>query len=52
MRLVSIDAGGRPRAALLRGGRVFDIWDGALADIPAADRALDAILEAGLLDDV
>jgi 2-keto-4-pentenoate hydratase/2-oxohepta-3-ene-1,7-dioic acid hydratase in catechol pathway len=52
MRLVSIDAGGRPRAALLRGGRVFDIWDGALADIPAGDRTLEAILEAGLFDDV
>ena len=52
MRLVSVDAGGRPRAALLRGGRVFDIWDGALADIPAGDRTLEAILEAGLFDDV
>jgi 2-keto-4-pentenoate hydratase/2-oxohepta-3-ene-1,7-dioic acid hydratase in catechol pathway len=52
MRLVSVDAGGRPRAALLRGGRVFDIWDGALGDIPAGDRTLEAILEAGLFDDV
>jgi 2-keto-4-pentenoate hydratase/2-oxohepta-3-ene-1,7-dioic acid hydratase in catechol pathway len=52
MRLVSVDAGGRPRAALRRGGRVFDIWDGALADIPAGDRTLEAILEAGLFDDV
>jgi 2-keto-4-pentenoate hydratase/2-oxohepta-3-ene-1,7-dioic acid hydratase in catechol pathway len=52
MRLVSVDAGGHPRAALLRDGRVFDIWDGALADIPAGDRTLESILEAGLLDDV
>jgi 2-keto-4-pentenoate hydratase/2-oxohepta-3-ene-1,7-dioic acid hydratase in catechol pathway len=52
MRLVSVDAGGRPRAALLRGGRVFGIRDGALADIPAGDRTLEAILEAGLFDDV
>jgi 2-keto-4-pentenoate hydratase/2-oxohepta-3-ene-1,7-dioic acid hydratase in catechol pathway len=52
MRLVSVDAGGRPRAALRRGGRVFDIWDGALAGIPAGDRTLEAILEAGLFDDV
>jgi 2-keto-4-pentenoate hydratase/2-oxohepta-3-ene-1,7-dioic acid hydratase in catechol pathway len=52
MRLVSVDAGGRPRAALRRGGRVFDIWDGALGDIPAGDRTLEAILEAGLFDDV
>jgi 2-keto-4-pentenoate hydratase/2-oxohepta-3-ene-1,7-dioic acid hydratase in catechol pathway len=52
MRLGSVYAGGRPRAALRRGGRVFDIWDGALADIPAGDRTLEAILEAGLFDDV
>ena len=52
MRLVSVDAGGHPRAALLRDGRVFDIWDGALADLPARDRTLESILEAGLLDEV
>jgi 2-keto-4-pentenoate hydratase/2-oxohepta-3-ene-1,7-dioic acid hydratase in catechol pathway len=52
MRLVSVDAGGHPRAALLRDGRVFDIWDGALDDIPAGDRTIESILEAGLLDDV
>jgi 2-keto-4-pentenoate hydratase/2-oxohepta-3-ene-1,7-dioic acid hydratase in catechol pathway len=52
MRLVSVDAGSHPRAALLRDGRVFDIWGGALADIPARDRTLESILEAGLLDDV
>jgi 2-keto-4-pentenoate hydratase/2-oxohepta-3-ene-1,7-dioic acid hydratase in catechol pathway len=52
MRLVSLDAGGRPRAALLRDGRVFDIWGGALADVPPEDRTLEAILEAGLLDEV
>jgi 2-keto-4-pentenoate hydratase/2-oxohepta-3-ene-1,7-dioic acid hydratase in catechol pathway len=52
MRLVSIDAGGHPRAALLRDGRVFDIWGGALADVPAEDRTLEAILEAGLLGEL
>jgi 2-keto-4-pentenoate hydratase/2-oxohepta-3-ene-1,7-dioic acid hydratase in catechol pathway len=52
MRLVSVDAGGHPRAALLRDGRVFDIWGGALADFPAADRTLEAILEAGLLGEL
>ena len=52
MRLVSVDAGGHPHAALLRDERVFGIWDGALADIPAGDRTLESILEAGLLDDV
>jgi 2-keto-4-pentenoate hydratase/2-oxohepta-3-ene-1,7-dioic acid hydratase in catechol pathway len=52
MRLVSLDADGRPQAALLRHGRVFDVWAGALADIPPEDRTLEAILEAGLLDEV
>jgi acylpyruvate hydrolase len=42
MRLVSIDAGGRPRAGLLRDGRVYDL----------GDRTLDAILAAGELDRV
>jgi 2-keto-4-pentenoate hydratase/2-oxohepta-3-ene-1,7-dioic acid hydratase in catechol pathway len=52
MRLVSVDAGGHPRAALLRDGRVFDIWGGPLADLPADDRTLEAILEAGLLGEL
>jgi 2-keto-4-pentenoate hydratase/2-oxohepta-3-ene-1,7-dioic acid hydratase in catechol pathway len=52
MRLVSVDAGGHPQAALLREGRVFDIWGEALADIPAEDRTLESILEMGLLDAV
>jgi 2-keto-4-pentenoate hydratase/2-oxohepta-3-ene-1,7-dioic acid hydratase in catechol pathway len=52
MRLVSADAGGHPRAALLRDGRVFDIWGGPLADLPADDRTLEAILEAGLLGEL
>ncbi len=52
MRLVSVDAGGHPRAALLRDGRVFDIWGGPLAGVPAADRTLEAILEAGLLGEL
>jgi acylpyruvate hydrolase len=52
MRVVSVDAGGHPRAALLRDGRVFDIWGGALADVPAEDRTFEAILEAGLLGEL
>jgi acylpyruvate hydrolase len=52
MRLVRVDAGGRPQAALLRDGRVFDIWSGAFEDIAAEDRTLEAILEASLLDEV
>jgi acylpyruvate hydrolase len=52
MRLVSVDAGGHPRAALLRDQRVFDIWGGPLADLPADDRTLEAILEAGLLGEL
>jgi 2-keto-4-pentenoate hydratase/2-oxohepta-3-ene-1,7-dioic acid hydratase in catechol pathway len=52
MRLVSVDAGGHPRAALLRDGRVFDIWGGRLADLPVEDRTLEAILEAGLLGEL
>ena len=52
MRLVSFDAGGHPRAALLRDGRVYDIWGEAFAHVRADDRTLEAILEGGLLDEV
>ncbi|HEY6779367.1 MAG TPA: fumarylacetoacetate hydrolase family protein, partial [Thermoleophilaceae bacterium] len=52
MRLVSFDAGDGPRAALLRDGRLYDIWGDAFQGIRAEDRTLDAILAAGLLDQV
>src|SRR5829696_2689285 len=49
MRLVSFEAGGHPRAALLRDGRVYDIWGDAFAHMRADDRTLEAILEGGLI---
>jgi 2-keto-4-pentenoate hydratase/2-oxohepta-3-ene-1,7-dioic acid hydratase in catechol pathway len=52
MRLVSFDAGGRPCAALLRDGRVYDIWGEAAGRQRADDRTLEAILGGGLLDEV
>jgi 2-keto-4-pentenoate hydratase/2-oxohepta-3-ene-1,7-dioic acid hydratase in catechol pathway len=52
MRLVSFDAGGHPRAALLRDGCVYDIWGEAFAQVRADDRTVEAILEGGLLDEV
>jgi acylpyruvate hydrolase len=52
MRLVSFEAGGHPRAALLRDDRVYDIWGEAFAHVRADDRTLEAILEGGLLDEV
>jgi 2-keto-4-pentenoate hydratase/2-oxohepta-3-ene-1,7-dioic acid hydratase in catechol pathway len=48
MRLVSFDAGGRPCAALLREGRVYDVG----VPEPSDDRTLEAILAGGLLDEV
>jgi acylpyruvate hydrolase len=52
MRLVSFEAGGHPRAALLQSDRVYDIWGEAFAHVRADDRTLEAILEGGLLDEV
>ena len=52
MRLVSFDAGGHPRTALLRDERVYDIWGEAFAHVRADDCTLEAILEGGLLDEV
>jgi 2-keto-4-pentenoate hydratase/2-oxohepta-3-ene-1,7-dioic acid hydratase in catechol pathway len=52
MRLVSFEAGGNPRAALLRDERVYDIWGEALAHGRADDCTIEAILEGGLLDEV
>jgi acylpyruvate hydrolase len=52
MRLVSFEAGGHPRAAMLREGRVYDIWGEAFAHVRADDRTVEAILEGGLLPEV
>jgi acylpyruvate hydrolase len=52
MRLVSFEAGGHPRVALLRDDRVYDIWGEALAHVREDDRTVEAILEAGLIGDV
>ena len=52
MRLVSFEAGGHPRAALLHEGRVYDIWGEPFAHVRTDDRTLEAILEGGLLDEV
>jgi 2-keto-4-pentenoate hydratase/2-oxohepta-3-ene-1,7-dioic acid hydratase in catechol pathway len=52
MRLLSFEAGGHPRAALLREDCVYDIWGEAFAHVRADDRTLEAILEGGLLDEV
>ena len=48
MRLVSFDAGGRPSAALLRDGRVYEIAGGQRVE----DGTLDAFLATGRLDDL
>ncbi|HYP48225.1 MAG TPA: fumarylacetoacetate hydrolase family protein [Thermoleophilaceae bacterium] len=52
MRLVSYQTGSGPRAGLLQGGRVHEIWAGSLANVSSEDRTLDAILEAGLLGSI
>jgi 2-keto-4-pentenoate hydratase/2-oxohepta-3-ene-1,7-dioic acid hydratase in catechol pathway len=52
MRLVSFDAGAGPRAALLRDGRIHDIWGEAFMAGRRADRTIEAILEGGLLAEV
>jgi 2-keto-4-pentenoate hydratase/2-oxohepta-3-ene-1,7-dioic acid hydratase in catechol pathway len=52
MQLVSFQANGHPRAALLRDGCVFDIWGEAFAHVRADDRTVEAILEGGLLAEV
>jgi acylpyruvate hydrolase len=52
MRLVSFDAGAGPRAALLKDGRVYDIWGEAFAQGRGEDRTLYALLQGGLLSEV
>jgi len=52
MRLVSFQANGHPRAALLRDGRVYDIWGDASRGARTTDKTVEAILEGGLLDEI
>ena len=52
MRLVSFEAGAAPRAALLRDGRIYDIWGEAFAHVRNDDRTLEALLQGGLLREV
>jgi 2-keto-4-pentenoate hydratase/2-oxohepta-3-ene-1,7-dioic acid hydratase in catechol pathway len=52
MRLVTFDANGHPRAALLRDGCVYDIWGDASRGARASDHTLEAILEGGLLGEI
>ena len=52
MRLVSFDAGSGPRAALLRDGRVYDIWGEAFSRVREGDRTIYALLQGGLLSEV
>ena len=52
MRLVTFEAHGHPRAALLRDDCVFDIWGDASRGARATDRTMEAILEGGLLGEI
>ena len=52
MRLVSFETGSGPRAALLREGRIFDIWGEAFAHVRNEDRTIYALLQGGLLSEV
>jgi acylpyruvate hydrolase len=52
MRLVSFDAGSGPRAALLRDGRIYDIWGDAFSAGRVTDRTVYALIEGGLLSEL
>jgi acylpyruvate hydrolase len=52
MRLVSFDTPAGPLAALLRDGRVYDIWGDAFAGVPHEERTILALLQGGLLPEV
>jgi acylpyruvate hydrolase len=52
MRLVSFDTPTGPLAALLREGRVYDIWGEAFAGTPHEERTVLALLQGGLLTEV
>ena len=52
MRLVTVDSQPAPRGALLREGRVYDIWGETFDSIRGGDRSLYAVLQRGLLGGV
>jgi 2-keto-4-pentenoate hydratase/2-oxohepta-3-ene-1,7-dioic acid hydratase in catechol pathway len=52
MRLVSFDTPTGPLAALLRDGRVYDIWGDAFSGVPHEERTILALLQGGLLSEV
>ena len=52
MRLVTIESFPSPRAAMLRDGRVLDIWGEAFASVRDEDRSIYALLQGGLLPEV
>ena len=52
MRLVSFDTPTGPLAALLREGRIYDIWGEAFAGTPHEERTVLALLQGGLLAEV
>ena len=52
MRLVTVDSPAGSRAALLRDGRVYDIWGEAFAPSREEDRSIHSLLERGLLGEV
>ncbi len=52
MRLVSFDTGAGSRAALLRDGRVYDIWGEAASYVRHDDCTVYALLQGGLVDEI
>jgi 2-keto-4-pentenoate hydratase/2-oxohepta-3-ene-1,7-dioic acid hydratase in catechol pathway len=52
MRLISFDTPAGPLAALLREGRVYDIWGDAFSGVPHEERTVLALLQGGLLAEV
>jgi 2-keto-4-pentenoate hydratase/2-oxohepta-3-ene-1,7-dioic acid hydratase in catechol pathway len=52
MRLVSFNTPAGPLAALLRDGRVYDIWGDAFTGVPHEERTILALLQGGLLTEV
>lgn len=52
MRLVTVDSVPAPRAAMLRDGRVYDVWGEAFASVREEERSIYALLQGGLLSEV
>jgi 2-keto-4-pentenoate hydratase/2-oxohepta-3-ene-1,7-dioic acid hydratase in catechol pathway len=52
VQLVTVDSIPAPRAALLREGRVYDVWGEAFASVREEDRSIHALLQGGLLSEV